>query len=1854
MNPFQHASLMEDCVEASHSVPIESPFQEHSLEESHNDTCSNANKPRDAILVRTSDVSKSFPLNKLRNNTDEECDKKELFSTKYSHLSVVFSSKQAREDIQCFIRSKLTALIDDIEEVTIKTDMTNEVYISFSNIFVAKRASDILRCYKRISYVEMMIAIDLKAMKDKYESEIVYYLDKQDQKIKTLETHLLKLKPRKQYMPIDEHKRILEETEALKLKIEECLKHKEEFRSYMQSQLAQLSSIMKESFLHNVESNLNRECNRLTTAFPIYARRSEIVETVTQNQVTVLVGETGSGKSTQVVQYLFEAGLAKMGVIVCTQPRKVAAITLAKHVSKEMNVKLGEELGYKVGMNEKCGKNTRIMYVTDHMLLNECIVDSNLSKYSCILIDEAHERSINTDMLLAFIKKSLKSRRELKLVIMSATIEPELFVNYFKEDFIEEQQPIAVSTVSVSGRTFPVDVEYDPLHCCEPLSASSDYVMNAVEVARNIHSKQPPGDILVFLTCAPEIEKACRAMDHLYNEVVVLPLHGKLPPDEQQKVFDDSGSRRKIIFSTNVAETSVTIPGVKYVVDSGLAKEMQFDSRKNMDTLEVRLISKSSAEQRKGRAGRVSAGKCYRLYTAEDYNSKMPDRTKPEILRIQLSQVVLKMLEFGVPNVLTFDFVEHPDRVALVGAIETLISLGAIDNNQLTALGKKMAVLPLQPQLSKILLEGVKIGVGTEALLSVALSSLAGQVFFRGGSDDMKEKSDQSKLTFCHQLGDQITSLSVYKCWKEQDRNQQKRWCLDNFVNAKSMRIVKETITELNHILKRQLKISLDLNLDSLEAAECYLGKLYFDAFINNLAVYLGHSRAGYMANSLPCDSGSFLVFPGSSLHQLGCTPKYIIYERTLKTSCQFLTQVFHVKPEWVDEAVIEGRLPEDPAVKFADYMVLPLHAALTGPKILRELKFKSKELVQMVNVSCGQSSIPSVFDFSPEPVKWGVIRALSQKKYHPAVQSAVTEMIEELQVKFQKETSEFGLTKEDDWTKAVIGKGGKVEQMIMPYQFRTVIAVCSNVKESPEYITSLMKDYGEVKKMKLIKRDHGEFRLSITYSNASQAQRAIKEFNSSGVHIYPHKGQQFTVRLQWERRQRGTHANLSFDSPQNCDAAFASLHFGVMHLGKRIKVAEDKYSRAKLFLTGEVLSYCDEASLKLELGDRIATSFQLKMGYRKYDDHFPHHKSEIRKPRVPLNEDDSNDDTASEESDDETLTSEENIDEFRQNTEEYIRDIIAQYAKYGTFSVKFLVPREWDIFFTAFVTFDDPDEGYRVLSSHLDQMYIYEKIIHASPSLKCMLAFKQEIYTKIHEHLDKVKRDLLHRYPKLIYTKVIPPDNKVRDVTRISLTAHDVKAFSIAQNEFYKAVQPCKLNCNTIELQEYILSKDCQTELEETQTSTSTYIYRDLNAMVINIYGTNTNQMAAKAIIEEKASELFSDGAYVSDISLRGEGRPAGVMKHLVTRYGFDLNGMLELEGVRRVTLNPHYQSVSVLATVKGHEEVIKCVNKGSSQAVVRKIEGEYAFDCSACLSPIDDPNDIFRLECCGHAFHIDCMEVQLKPDTLTLPVQCAMDGCSKEFVLRDFKNFQERSKSFRMPVLVSAALQNFMKTNTNTYKNCPTPDCRMIYTQTTSSREFICSSCFVSTCSKCHQQYHAGISCEVYEASRKNKEEIQQWLEEDPQNHKICPKCSAPIEKNGGCQHVACICGAHICWRCMKYFKKSDQCYVHQPHCPALTPPPSPVRPVHNAPPVIIPAPPLQPVHHQAAHTLPVIIPAPPQPLPQAHTPLIARVPPATGPIRPLQNRATAPPTAGRRYQARPVNGPANRTNDSSCVIL
>ena len=330
------------------------------------------NKPRDAICVRPGEVANIISASNASTNfnpTNKE-DPKSYKCGDSSSLRVTFASRREKH---YFLYSKLTALIGDVDNV--KYEENKHVVIQFTNDNAAKQAFEMLKSHKHITTVEALIEIDVKKMRAQYEDDIAYSLAQQDKRIEDLQAKHLKLKPKKEYVPIEEHERTSAESEVLIFKIEECKQHRKEFSTYIQKQLAHLSQTMSASLINVVEKNVLREHNRLSKAFPIYAKRSDIVATILKSNVTIIVGETGSGKSTQVVQYLYEAEMAETGVIVCTQPRKVAAMTLAKHVSREMHVNLGEELGYRVGMNEKCRNGTKIIYMTDHMLLNECIID---------------------------------------------------------------------------------------------------------------------------------------------------------------------------------------------------------------------------------------------------------------------------------------------------------------------------------------------------------------------------------------------------------------------------------------------------------------------------------------------------------------------------------------------------------------------------------------------------------------------------------------------------------------------------------------------------------------------------------------------------------------------------------------------------------------------------------------------------------------------------------------------------------------------------------------------------------------------------------------------------------------------------------------------------------------------------------------------------------------------------------------------------------------------------------------------------------------------------------------------------------------------------------------------------------------------------------------------------------------------------------------------------------------------------------------------------------------------------------------------------------------------------------------
>ncbi|KAG0465381.1 hypothetical protein HPP92_019545 [Vanilla planifolia] len=448
-------------------------------------------------------------------------------------------------------------------------------------------------------------------------------------------------------------------------------------------------------------------------SLPIYKLKKELIQAVHDNQVLVVIGETGSGKTTQVTQYLAEAGYTTKGKIGCTQPRRVAAMSVAKRVAEEFGCRLGEEVGYAIRFEDCTGPETVIKYMTDGMLLREILVDENLSQYSVIMLDEAHERTIHTDVLFGLLKQLVKRRLDLRLIVTSATLDAEKFSGYF----------FNCNIFTIPGRTFPVEI----LYAKQP---ESDYLDAALMTVLQIHVTEPEGDILLFLTGQEEIDHACQSLYERMKglgknvpDLIILPVYSALPSEMQSRIFEPPPpGKRKVVVATNIAEASLTIDGIFYVIDPGFAKQNVYNPKQGLDSLVITPISQASAKQRAGRAGRTGPGKCYRLYTESAYRNEMSPTTIPEIQRINLGTTTLTMKAMGINDLLSFDFMDPPSPQALISAMEQLYSLGALDEEGLlTKLGRKMAEFPLDPPLSKMLLASVDLGCSDEILTIIAM-----------------------------------------------------------------------------------------------------------------------------------------------------------------------------------------------------------------------------------------------------------------------------------------------------------------------------------------------------------------------------------------------------------------------------------------------------------------------------------------------------------------------------------------------------------------------------------------------------------------------------------------------------------------------------------------------------------------------------------------------------------------------------------------------------------------------------------------------------------------------------------------------------------------------------------------------------------------------------------------------------------------------------------------------------------------------------------------------------------------------------------------------------------------------------
>lgn len=634
-------------------------------------------------------------------------------------------------------------------------------------------------------------------------------------------------------------------------------------------------------------SNRYYELFRKRIALPVWEYRDKFFDYLNNHQILVLVGETGSGKTTQIPQWCVELLRQKGGRrgVACTQPRRVAAMSVAARVAEEMDVAIGQEVGYSIRFEDCSSPKTLLKYMTDGMLLREAMSDPLLEAYGVVLLDEAHERTLATDILMGVLKQVVTQRPDLKIVVMSATLDAGKFQNYF------DNAPL----MSVPGRTHPVEIFYTP----EP---ERDYLEAAIRTVIQIHMcEEIEGDILLFLTGQEEIEEACkrlkREIDNLgpdVGEMKCIPLYSSLPPNLQQRIFEppppakaNGAIGRKVVVSTNIAETSLTIDGVVFVIDPGFAKQKVYNPRIRVESLLVSPISKASSQQRAGRAGRTRPGKCFRLYTEKAYKTEMQDQTYPEILRSNLGSVVLQLKKLGIDDLVHFDFMDPPAPETLMRALELLNYLQSLDDNgELTELGSIMAEFPLDPQLAKMLITSCEYNCSNEALSITAMLSVP-QCFVR--PNEAKKAADESKMRFAHIDGDHLTLLNVYHAFKQNHEDTQ--WCYDNFINYRSMKSADNVRQQLSRIMDR-----FNLRRTSTE----FTSKDYYinirKTLVSGFFMQVAHlERTGHYLTIK--DNQVVQLHPSTCLDH---KPEWVVYNEFVLTTKNYIRTVTDIKPEWL------------------------------------------------------------------------------------------------------------------------------------------------------------------------------------------------------------------------------------------------------------------------------------------------------------------------------------------------------------------------------------------------------------------------------------------------------------------------------------------------------------------------------------------------------------------------------------------------------------------------------------------------------------------------------------------------------------------------------------------------------------------------------------------------------------------------------------------------------------------------------------------------------------------------------------------------------------------------------------------
>ncbi|XP_048779394.2 uncharacterized protein LOC125682846 [Ostrea edulis] len=1519
------------------------------------------------------------------------------------------------------------------------------------------------------------------------------------------------------YIDISLHEQRESQKKALDYKILELKQQQGEFQAYLSDTIRRIESFKGEHVEQKEYDCLLKrfdiECSRLEQALPIYARRTQIVDTILHNQVCIILGETGSGKSTQITQYILESELSSLGKIICTQPRKVAAVSLAQRVASEIESNVGDLVGYQTGMKSKLSSHTKVLYMTDHMLLNECLKDPLLSEFSCVVIDEAHERSIYTDLLLGMIKKCLPQRPTLHVIVTSATIDPDVFVRYFGG-------PELCPVVKVSGRMFPVEIEW--LTTSSGLEVVDDYEMKCVEKTVEIHRKEPPGDILVFLTSQAEIEQCAAKLEVLLRggkDHWILPLHGKLQTEEQNLVFKVSPKgKRKIVLATNVAETSVTIPGIKYVIDTGAVKELLYDPKKKVSALRVVKVTKSSADQRKGRAGRTAPGKCYRLYSKEDYEM-MCSTSIPEILKTHLGHAILKLLQLDV-DPLEFDFVQAPEKVSMENTFQHLSKLGAIEDGKISPLGKWIAKLPFEPNLGVLVHDAIDHNVGLEGIIIAASCTVSSSLFYRGGTQKEKERSDKLKVRFCHKHGDHFTNLNVYKEWHKVDEKQKGRWSRDNSINGKSMRSIRDATKEILYVLKRDLSINIKFEFSDAEDVERNLQKLLFKSFQSNLCHFLGHEKAGYFFID---KNQQVIMHPSSAFQSLASCPNWVIVERVMQTSRDFGVNITAVADEDVEEALNEGSLDFDiDDVKrrmvtpvLTEYVGFQVHREFVGPRYS-----KVKTMQENLTMMCKDSVF--VIDADRDRGEISIYAPIDDREISSHTLKTAIDPIRE---KVRTETTEHPLLPDFTSVRISIGPGGQVQDVLYQDEYKNVFVFGDqNPFHSNDEMAEWFKRFGSIRSFipKSPKNTNASYLGQIIFDESKFAKAAviatkkeIFEFSArppKGMGK-SEEGDLLRAKLTWCRRKSQGFGFVEIRDQNKMDEIILSSLLSYVTVGgKRAKIKRGNKGKHpneeknELFVSG-IGELVNEDVLR----ESILNNFNIS-------------ENDIGKVTVIR----------------------EKVNTTPQILHSLKIQLESEFKKYvhpNKFKVSILEPKMSDFTYQAFVTFKDPEEGFEACSRLRNRMSIGEHVVCVTPEIHTRLFVLAPVYKRVERNIqtycEKIQNEDSGRrmHVKLINDKYV-----------IDIDADSIQSMVHTRNKVQKMLQGKTVDLEKIPTLRYLFTQDGQAKVEKIMKKTNTLILLDYRNTSMSVHGENGDREIALRKVRKYAEKLSSSRIRVFD--LKGESKPPGLMKAVIVAHGVDLRGLKTSSNLSTVELDHRYHRIKMMGSDDAVNKAVKSIEEIMDHMQINVgIAASNRPECGICFCEIEE-SDIYRLESCGHPYCRDCVKMNIESviRNKEFPLKCFHDKCDMLWAWKDFVNMT-KSGFCSLQNILNSSLSSFVVGNKDKVRYCITPDCPMVYKVSDVGGRIVCDVCRTSMCSKCHVEYHSGISCVMYQMENSNDETgLQKWMRQDPNNRRLCPNCFAGIEKNGGCQHMECRdCKSHICWICMKFFSTSGECYGH-----------------------------------------------------------------------------------------------------------